>query len=380
MDTDRQISTILERYADRDTVKPDYGSATVRKVKRGWDDSGADTIMAEFDDPILHGYRVVLIEDTINRDFDDHEDLITPDRVTTLVVRYPRVILPEFNTHRVFSRNSASSRARSIKTTLRPVMEDPYIPLWTNNQRGMGGAFSSVSSARGAVTGWIHARDSAVRSMFDLLIGGIRPDLDIMENWESIVDAYSVVYKNGDIPEAWPNIHKQDVNRLIEPWMWHETLVTSAYWKNFLDLRISDQAMPEIHALAVLVRSVLNASRQQGTLHHATIHVPFIPVEGHTERWDDLKHVLLESASECARISYHDRDTMKNKDIGLGEKLLAEKHMSPFEHIAWAGRKDDWEKVPALSEVMAGLGDRDLSSNLGPGWVQFRRAVSPREQ
>ena len=40
-------------------------------------------------------------------------DSITPDgkRLTTFEIKVPRIILAEFNTHRVLSRNFASSRA-----------------------------------------------------------------------------------------------------------------------------------------------------------------------------------------------------------------------------------------------------------------------------
>ena len=69
-------------------------------------------------------------------------DSMSPDdsRLTTLELVFPRIVLAEFNTHRVFSRNSASSRAIPIKKMLARVNEDPYIPeAWTSNQKGMQG-------------------------------------------------------------------------------------------------------------------------------------------------------------------------------------------------------------------------------------------------
>lgn len=44
-------------------------------------------------------------------------DSLSPDgvRLTTFKVTFPRIVLAEFNTHRMFSRNSASSRAIPIK-------------------------------------------------------------------------------------------------------------------------------------------------------------------------------------------------------------------------------------------------------------------------
>lgn len=59
-------------------------------------------------------------------------------RLTTFEVTFPRIVLAEFNTHRVFSRNSASSRAIPVKTMLKRVKEDPFVPVyWGKNQKGM---------------------------------------------------------------------------------------------------------------------------------------------------------------------------------------------------------------------------------------------------
>ena len=67
-------------------------------------------------------------------------DSMSPEgvRLTTLQLRYPRFILAEFNTHRVFSRNSSSSRAIPVKKMLEQVQTDPAMPVWWGkNQPGM---------------------------------------------------------------------------------------------------------------------------------------------------------------------------------------------------------------------------------------------------
>src|ERR1700689_3019209 len=59
-------------------------------------------------------------------------------KIDTFLLQYPRCIHSEFMTHRVFSRNSASSRAIPVKRMIEQVMSDPFIPLyWGKNQRGM---------------------------------------------------------------------------------------------------------------------------------------------------------------------------------------------------------------------------------------------------
>lgn len=379
---------IDEIYDGKDSsVTPDWSSVIIEKTVAPWMDDGGTTITARYDDPMLRGYSAMIVKDTINRDYDPNEDLITPGRVTTMVVRFPRFILPEWNTHRVFSRNSASSRARSIKTTVRPVMEEPMIPLWTTNHKGMSGPFSSKAQALRSTSEWLKSRDEAVLGLFRQLMNRSEvPTEASATDWETFADRYDDAYKSDSIPDTWNNAHKQDCNRLIEPWMWHETLVTSTYWRNFIDLRTVDGVQPEMMTTAILIREILKESPKRGVLSHDTLHVPFIEVhDDDLESWDALKNVLLQSASECARISYHDRSSMRNRNgSSLGEKLLEQKHMSPFEHIAWSSEPGDWHKIPALKEKMCSLlndhDKEDLASNLSDEWIQFRRAVSDREQ
>ena len=76
-------------------------------------------------------------------------DSISPEgrRLTTFVLTYPRFIHAEFMTHRVFSRNAASSRAIPAKKIRRQVRLDPALPIhWGKNQPGM--------SADEELTGW----------------------------------------------------------------------------------------------------------------------------------------------------------------------------------------------------------------------------------
>ncbi len=61
-----------------------------------------------------------IIEDSINQ---------FGKRITTLQVKFHRFILPEFNTHRVFSRNFSSSRAIPTKKLLEQVANDPAMPV-----------------------------------------------------------------------------------------------------------------------------------------------------------------------------------------------------------------------------------------------------------
>ena len=394
------LQNVKEELAARaidstDLVIPNWDSVKIEEVDSAW---GRPTVQATFTDPILHGYSVLLIADTVPEGYDtDSEEYktakgVVPERITTMVMRFPRCILPEVNTHRVFSRNSASSRARSFKTTLEPIMEDAYVPLFTRNQKGMGGGWVDRKTYTVASRYWLQDRDHAVTSVLRLLLGdrAIQRKIGSMNweanysrgvclHWRDLIDEYMEHYKADDVEEnGMPSIHKQNANRLLEPFMWHEALVTSTYWKNFLDLRISDGAQPEIKALAILVRAVLHGH----TPSQSWVHLPFgDPTSLPVDDWTATSEALLSAASECARISYKDRSSMKNNDnSALGRKLLEQRHMSPFEHIAFDMESSVVKDSPELTPLVEAVESHGSQSNLSPSWTQYRRIVSAMEQ
>src|ERR1044072_9346325 len=94
------------------------------------------------------------------------KDSISPvgARLTTMEVTLPRLVLAEFNTHRVFSRNSASSRAIPVEKMLKKIQEDPFIPVyWGKNQKGMqANEELTIEEQLLAQKEWLVARDYAV--------------------------------------------------------------------------------------------------------------------------------------------------------------------------------------------------------------------------
>ena len=81
-------------------------------------------------------------------------------RLTTLEVTFPRFVLAEFNTHRVLSRNSASSRAIPTGKLIDRMLNDPVIPLeWGRNQAGMSADdVVTEEEAAQAERVWLQAR------------------------------------------------------------------------------------------------------------------------------------------------------------------------------------------------------------------------------
>lgn len=248
-------------------------------------------------------------------------------RLITLVVVFNRFILAEFNTHRMFSRNSASSRAIPFKKQLAMVWRNPYIPIhWGANQSGMqAGAEVSAFKIMLARFAWLRARDCA-----------------IIFAW--------ILYKIG--------IHKQVTNRLLEPFMWHTVVVTATEWENYFALRDNPQAQPEIQVAAAAMRKAIDESTPR-QLKKGEWHLPFIQLD--EREWAEANplEAIKVSVGRCARVSYLTHDGVRDfdKDIELFVRLVTSGHMSPCEHVATPA--DDPTK---------------FSGNFR-GWTQYRKTL-----
>ena len=88
-------------------------------------------------------------------------------RLTTVMATFPRFILAEINTHRVFSRNSASSRAIPTERLIERVMDNPFVPATFNKRvKGMGvGSPLDESQQAEARHRWLRAAKHATTVM-----------------------------------------------------------------------------------------------------------------------------------------------------------------------------------------------------------------------
>ena len=133
------------------------------------------------------------------------------DRITTFELEFPRYILAELNTHRAFSRNSASSRAIPIKKMLRHISKNPFIPVaWQKDHKGMQG------------TEYITSPNEIffLRKFW-------------MENMEFQISKVKDLHN-------YTGVTKQICNRLLEPFMWHKVIITTTNLglDNFFNLRL----------------------------------------------------------------------------------------------------------------------------------------------
>lgn len=262
------------------------------------------------------------------------KDSTSPDgaRLTTIEATYPRFVHAEMMTHRVFSRNTASSRAIPVEKQLAKVLDDPVLPVyWGANRAGMQASeeLTGYEQDRAADL-WLEGRDMAVLSVA-ALVGGIKALKD--ERLQDMIIDLSSDYKFGiaDRQLATP-LHKQIANRLLEPYLWHTAIITATEWDNFYGLRLHPDAQPEIQRAAQYMYGAYATSKPE-EVGYGEYHLPYL----HEEDADlSLSERIEACIGRCARVSYLTQDGKRDpsKDIELFERLVSGGHMSPLEHIA----------------------------------------------
>lgn len=256
-------------------------------------------------------------------------------RITTFQIKFHRFILPEFNTHRVFSRNFSSSRAIPTKKLIEQVLADPATPVhWGKNQAGMQAAEELTGKELE------HAK----------------------EVWANAAKAATIYAEAMNKAGA----HKQIVNRTLEPYLWAYGVVTATEWDNWDDLRAHEDAQPEIHELALRIMEARNASTPR-LLKNGEWHLPYITEAERNDHFftgiEANRNMLKKiSAARCCRVSYLKHDGTApdvNDDLALFQRLAGSipLHASPLEHQA---------------TPLASFAELHLQGNF-KGWVQYRK-------
>ena len=281
-------------------------------------------------------------------------------RMTTMEIEYPRFILAELNTHRMLSKNSASSRAIPVKAMHEFIKANPATPVsWGKNQPGMK-ANEDVGStvAIEAEQIWNRAKDDAL-------------------HW-----ADALAHKLA--------IHKQIANRITEPWMTMKTVISGTEWNNFFHLRNHADAQPEIKALAEAM-TVAYTTHLPVPLKPGQWHLPYITIAEYVPTGElqylnnnfdpiSLEEAKIVSASCCAQVSYRKNDDSFDKAKKIYDQLIMSEpvHASPIEHQATPMdidsmcrfEPDTWQ--PGVTHVSA---NSDLWSGNLRGWIQYRKLI-----
>lgn len=250
-------------------------------------------------------------------------------RLTTAELTIPKWIQAELNTHKLFSRNSASSRAKPNHVVMTQIMENPVIPvIFHRDQSGMqGGQELSAEELELAAWAWLNIRDAVLGS-----------------------EGFATLQRL--------NVHKQTINRVLEPWMFTKVLVSATDYTGFWLQRVHKDAQPEFSHVARMFKTLYDAS-EPTRIPRGGWHLPLMRPD---EADLDLLVARRVSAARCARLSYetHEGKRSIDADLDLFDKLVTRGssgdpgHWSPLEH-------------PAMSQATP-----HRSGNF-EGWSQLRK-------
>lgn len=281
-------------------------------------------------------------------------------RLTTIVVTFPRFILAELNTHRMLSRNSASSRAIPPELNIERVRTSPFVPeVFRQRVKGMGqGEELDPRAQERARQVWIAA------------------SIDACEHAEQLM--------RGDL-----NVSKAHVNRILEPFLWHTAIITATEWSNFFALRQPDNddpvpdfdhgAQPEMQIIARMMRDAMRSSTPD-EIDYGDWHLPFVDADERASSSIPEESGLTNtaasfgqywanvSAGRCFTVSFDKLATIMNEyhltSFQRSERGRGVGHWSPLEHPAMCA-------VPNHGKVFGISGD-DWSGNF-LGWAQLRK-------
>lgn len=295
----------------------------------------------------------------------------TGQEIVTWELEYQRFCHAEFLTHRLFSRNAASSRAIPVAAIIEQVRDNPAMPIhWGKNQPGMQAKEELVGDALEVVQySWKAAANDAADWAEDMSSDGA---------------------------------HKQVANRILEPFQTMKTVMTATCMDNFFWLRNHEDAQPEIKELARLMWEALQASTpvqlKAGDWHTPYYGDGYWKDDSHSEKYathqwlvdpmdrEDfdcvtLRDALAISSSCCAQVSYRKLDDTLEKAQMVYQRLVESEpvHASPFEHCATPMQ---WDKIckDAMQQgweegvTHVDRNGKFWSGNL-IGWVQYRQLI-----
>lgn len=286
----------------------------------------------------------------------DSINVYNDSRITTWELEYPRFIHSELMTHRMFSRNAASSRAIPIASMLTNIKTNPAIPIhWGKNQPGM--------QANNELEG---------------------SDLELAQHlWQQAMLA--AVHYSGKMADA--GVHKQIANRITEPFQHMKVVLTATDFKNWFWLRDNPDAQPEIRELARLMQLEYTHSEPvemtQGMWHLPYVHCLYdLGIQLYLDEKNNyigLEQAQMISASCCAQVSYRKSDGSLEKAETVYRRLIESEpcHASPVEHQAMAYQDEDahWEPKTWPKGVTSVNFHGVLYSGNLHGWVQMRQLI-----
>ena len=268
--------------------------------------------------------------------------------IVTMEMQYPRFIHGELMTHRVFSRNAASSRAIPAKEIRAQVWNRPAMPVhWGQNQSGMQ-AQSTLKNWRLWSASKLWRASAKTACVFHYMMEKV-------------------------------GLHKQVCNRVLEPWMMMNVVVTATEWDNFLHLRDHKDAQPEFQKLAQAVACALGEMQPQ-ILKPGDWHTPYAYIAAHEGKAPSktaIDNALRISVSVCAQSSFRRADHTMQKATRIWKRLLEGErfHASPFEHQARAIKQKGINHLAHTDGITHVDAEGNYWSANFKGWVQHRQLL-----
>jgi hypothetical protein len=287
--------------------------------------------------------------------------------IITWLLEYPRFIHSEFMTHRVFSRNSASSRAIPIERMIQIIEENPATPIhWGKNQAGM-------------------------QAKEELQCGEL---IAAQEEWYAAMISAVQHSKNLHALGA----HKQIANRVTEPYQHMKVVMTTTEHENWFWLRDHPDAQPEIGGVPGGLAKVMKEAYKNSFatyLSPGMWHLPFVNTKiisldnwNLTQQYFDefgneitLEEAKMISASCCAQVSFRRQDGSLEKAEVIYKRLIESEpcHASPVEHQALSFDDLDYDITYSPHTWPNGVTHMDKTGNLWSGnfrgWIQHRQLI-----
>ena len=306
----------------------------------------------------------------------DSVSSVNGKRITTFELEYPRFVHSEFMTHRMVSKNAASSRAIPVAAAIQNIRENTAMPVhWGKNQPGMQANEECNEKVR---------TYTSICDGKDIFASREEAWLDAMDSAVSWAEEFAAA-----------GYHKQIVNRITEPFQMIKVVATATEWDNFFWLRKHADAQPEIRVLAEKMWEALQDSVPV-KLYPGDWHTPYYESGYWTDKngesgVDDVGNTwevaLKVSSSMCAQVSYRKADDTLEKALMVYDRLVASKpvHASPFEHqaapMAYPNSRDvhifDMGTYPEIEDGVTSerICDGNFSSGNFYGWIQHRQLI-----
>lgn len=229
----------------------------------------------------------------------------TGQRLTTFYLVYPQNCHQHILTHRMFSRNAMSLRAIS---TDRVNDFDLVYPTWTLEKKGMTGDLADKEKS--------YLADKELERMF----------VEISACCNHLKDL---------------GIHHQNINDYLRPFLDIHVILSATDFDNFFQLRLSESTKPDTRKLALAMKQAMEDSKPV----KRKVHCPLYK-ESYNNNIRIVDKSLEETKRICAarlaRYSYMKWTDKLSEDLTLANKLIENKHASPFEHIATASPENKY--------------------------------------